>query len=137
MVLGIIFGFVMNAYDGKEFVSDWIAPFGEIFINLLKLIAVPLILASLIKGISDLKDISKIKTMGLRTIVIYIGTTLIAIIIGLTIVNTVKPGAGMSQDTIEKIKMKYENDAGVTDKLAKATAQNDGKRHLRRCSGIY
>ncbi len=126
MVLGIIFGFIMNTVDGgKGFVSDWIAPFGKIFINLLKLIAVPLILASLIKGISDLKDISKIKTMGLRTIIIYVGTTLVAIVIGLTIVNTVQPGTGMSQETIEKIKMKYENDAGVTDKLMKASAQKD------------
>lgn len=125
MVLGIVFGFVMNAVNGQQFVSDWIAPFGKIFINLLKLIAVPLILASLIKGISDLKDISKIKSMGLRTISIYIGTTLIAIIIGLSIVNLVKPGAGMPQETIEKIKLKYENDAGVTDKLAKASAQQD------------
>jgi Na+/H+-dicarboxylate symporter len=80
MVLGIIFGFIMNTYSGQQFVTDWVAPFGTIFINLLKLIAVPLILASLIKGISDLKDISKIKSMGLRTISIYIGTTLIAII---------------------------------------------------------
>jgi len=118
MVLGIIFGFIMNSVDGgKGFVTDWVAPFGKIFINLLKLIAVPLILASLIKGISDLKDISKIKTMGLRTIVIYIGTTLIAIIIGLTIVNVVGPGKGMPQETIEKIKLKYENDAGLVDKL--------------------
>ncbi|MDO5968630.1 dicarboxylate/amino acid:cation symporter [Flavivirga aquimarina] len=125
MVLGIIFGFIMNSVGGKGFVSDWIAPFGTIFINLLKLIAVPLILASLIKGISDLKDISKIKTMGLRTISIYVGTTLVAIIIGLSIVNTIKPGDGMPQDTIEKIKSKYENDAGVADKLTKATAQKD------------
>jgi Na+/H+-dicarboxylate symporter len=126
MVLGIIFGFMMNSIGGgKGFVTDWIAPFGTIFINLLKLIAVPLILASLIKGISDLKDISKIKTMGLRTISIYIGTTLVAIIIGLTIVNIVKPGDGMPQETIEKIKLKYENDAGVTDKLLKATAQKE------------
>jgi Na+/H+-dicarboxylate symporter len=124
MVLGILFGFIMNSIlGGKGFVTDWIAPFGEIFINLLKLIAVPLILASLIKGISDLKEISKIKTMGLRTIIIYVGTTLIAIIIGLTIVNTVKPGIGMSEATIEKIKLKYENDAGVKDKLVEATAQ--------------
>ena len=125
MVLGIIFGFIMNSYSGQQFVTDWIAPFGTIFINLLKLIAVPLILASLIKGISDLKDISKIKSMGLRTIAIYIGTTLVAIIIGLSIVNIVKPGTGMPAETIEKIKLKYENDAGVTDKLAKASAQND------------
>lgn len=125
MVLGILFGFVMNSVSGQKFVTDWVAPFGTIFINLLKLIAVPLILASLIKGISDLKDISKIKSMGLRTISIYIGTTLVAIIIGLSIVNLVKPGTGMPQDTIEKIKLKYENDAGVVDKLTKASAQKD------------
>ena len=125
MVLGIIFGFIMNSVNGQQFVSDWIAPFGKIFINLLKLIAVPLILASLIKGISDLKDISKIKTMGLRTIVIYVGTTLVAIVIGLSIVNLVKPGTGMPQETIDKIKLKYENDAGVTDKLMKASAQQE------------
>lgn len=126
MVLGIIFGFIMNTVDGgKGFVTDWIAPFGTIFINLLKLIAVPLILASLIKGISDLKDISKIKSMGLRTMGIYVATTLVAIVIGLTIVNVVKPGEGMPQETIEKIKLKYENDAGVTDKLMKASAQKD------------
>lgn len=126
MVLGILFGFIMNSVDGgKGFVSDWVKPFGTIFINLLKLIAVPLILASLIKGVSDLKDISKIKTMGLRTISIYIVTTFVAIIIGLTIVNTVKPGEGMSVDTIEKIKQKYVSSDGVVDKLNKASNQND------------
>ncbi len=126
MVLGIIFGFIMNSIDGgKDFVTDWIKPFGTIFINLLKLIAVPLILASLIKGISDLKDISKIKKMGFRTISIYIFTTLVAIIIGLGIVNTVKPGNGMPADTIEKIKAKYETSSGVSDKLAKASVQKD------------
>ncbi len=126
MVLGIIFGFIINTIEGgKVFVTNWIAPFGTIFINLLKLIAVPLILASLIKGVSDLKDISKIKSMGLRTILIYVGTTLVAIIIGLSIVNIVKPGTGMPQETIEKIKLKYVNDAGVVDKLEKASAQKN------------
>ena len=126
MVLGIIFGFIMNSIEGgKEFVIDWIKPFGTIFINLLKLIAVPLILASLIKGISDLQDISKIKKMGLRTMVIFMTTTLVAIFIGLGIVNVVKPGVGMSSNTIEKIKSKYETSSGVIDKLSKASAQND------------
>ena len=126
MVLGIVFGFLMNSVDGgKSFVIDWIKPFGTIFINLLKLIAVPLILASLIKGISDLKDISKIKKMGARTIIIYVLTTVVAIVIGLGIVNVVKPGEGMSAETIDKIKTKYENSAGVADKLTKATVQND------------
>jgi len=126
MVLGIVFGFIMNAIDGgKQFTTDWVAPFGTIFINLLKLIAVPLILASLVKGISDLKDISKIKSMGLRTISIYIGTTVVAIVIGLSIVNLIKPGSGMPKETLAKIEAKYQNDAGVTDKIQKATAQKD------------
>jgi len=125
MFLGVIFGFIMNSIGEQQFVTDWISPFGTIFINLLKLIAVPLILASLVKGISDLKDISKIKSMGLRTIIIYMTTTLVAVIIGLSIVNTVKPGNGMPAETIEKIKIKYANDAGVTDKLEKASAQQD------------
>jgi len=124
MILGIIFGFIMNTVDGgKQIVTDWIAPFGKIFINLLKLIAVPLILASLIKGISDLKDISKIKTMGLRTLGIYIGTTVVAIMIGLAIVNVVKPGVGMSQETIEKIKTTYQSNADVM--IGKAQTQKD------------
>ncbi|WP_405296655.1 dicarboxylate/amino acid:cation symporter [Algibacter sp. Ld11] len=126
MILGIIFGFIMNSIDGgRGFVGDWIAPFGKIFINLLKLIAVPLILASLIKGVTDLKDISKIKNMGLRTIGIYVATTVVAIIIGLSIVNIVKPGVGMPEETIEKIKLRYANDAGVADKLMKASVQKD------------
>jgi len=124
MLLGIIFGFIMNSLDGgKDIVSDWIAPFGKIFINLLKLIAVPLILASLIKGVSDLKDISKIKTMGLRTISIYIVTTLVAIIIGLGIVNTVKPGEGMAKETIEKIKENYSSSADAMVGKAKVQAK--------------
>ncbi|MDN3666782.1 dicarboxylate/amino acid:cation symporter [Algibacter miyuki] len=126
MILGIIFGFIMNNVDGgRGFVGDWIAPFGKIFINLLKLIAVPLILASLIKGITDLKDISKIKNMGLRTLGIYMGTTVIAIAIGLALVNTVKPGVGMPEDTIEKIKLRYANDTGIADKITEASARTN------------
>ncbi|CAI8405337.1 MAG: Proton/glutamate-aspartate symporter [Flavobacterium sp. SCGC AAA160-P02] len=126
MVIGILFGFLMNSVDGgRGFVTEWIKPLGTIFINLLKLIAVPLILASLIKGISDLKDISKIKKMGGRTIIIYVFTTVVAIIIGLTIVNTIQPGNGMSQQTIEKIKTKYESSEGVKDKMNKAQVTKD------------
>ncbi|MBT8312247.1 MAG: cation:dicarboxylase symporter family transporter, partial [Flavobacteriaceae bacterium] len=73
MVLGLLFGFGMTFPDGgREIVQDWINPFGIIFVKLLKLIAIPLILASLIKGISDLKDISKFRRIGLRTIIIYV-----------------------------------------------------------------
>ena len=126
MVLGLVFGFGMTYFDwGKEFVTDWIAPFGTIFIKLLKLIAVPLILASLIKGISDLKDISKFRNIGLRTIGIYVGTTTVAIILGLVLVNLIEPGNGISEETIDKLTSTFANDKGVTAKLEEATRQKE------------
>ncbi len=124
MVLGLLFGFAMTQTSwGADFVKDWIKPLGSIFIKLLKLIAIPLILASLIKGISDLKDISKFKLIGLRTIVIYIITTVIAISIGLLIVNIAQPGDGISEETITRLTETYANDSGVQAKIAEATKQ--------------
>jgi Na+/H+-dicarboxylate symporter len=108
---------------GASFVSNWINPFGNIFVKMLKLIAVPLIIASLIKGISDLKDISKFKKIGLKTISIYIGTTFIAITIGLFLVNIFQPGEGISDETIQKLTNTYANSDGVKSKLAEASKQ--------------
>ena len=126
MVVGILFGLGMTTVDGgAKFILNWINPFGTIFVKLLKLIAVPLIIASLVKGISDLKDISKFKNIGLKTIAIYIGTTVIAITIGLLLVNVVKPGDGISEDTITKLTETYANSGGVQDKLSEASKQRD------------
>jgi len=112
MLLGLVVGYVLSQTDtGREFVIDWIKPFGTIFIKLLKLIAIPLIIASLIKGISDLKDIAKFSNIGGRTIVIYILTTVIAITIGLVLVNVVRPGEGISTETIESLKQAYSGEA--------------------------
>ncbi len=124
MVIGLLFGFAMTQVSwGADFVKDWIKPFGSIFIKLLKLIAIPLILASLIKGISDLKDISKFKQIGLRTIIIYVVTTVIAITIGLLLVNVTQPGDGISEETITRLTETYANDSGVQAKIAEATKQ--------------
>ncbi len=126
MLMGILFGFGMTYIDwGRGFVEDWINPFGTIFVKLLKLIAIPLILASLIKGISDLKDISQFRNIGVRTIIIYVTTTVIAITIGLLLVNVIQPGEGISQDTITKLTDTYSNDSGVTSKLEEAFKQRE------------
>ncbi len=93
------------------FVKNWIKPFGNMFINALKLIAVPLILASLIKGVSDLKDISKLSKMGLRTILTYITTTVLAVSIGLVIVNMINPGKSISEETRNDLIESYSGDA--------------------------
>ncbi len=126
MLLGLIFGFVMLQIEfGPEFVDRWIKPLGTIFVRLLKLIAIPLILASLIKGISDLKDISKFANIGLRTILIYVITTVVAISIGLMLVNVIQPGDGVSDETIAKLTETYAGDSSVQSKISEATRQKD------------
>ena len=93
MILGVLVGIIFTTFEaGPKIISHWVKPFGTIFINALKLIAMPLILGSLIKGVSDLKDISKLSQMGGRTIGIYIITTVVAVMIGLVMVNAIKPG---------------------------------------------
>lgn len=112
MVLGVVFALVLSNFSwGSQFIRDWIKPFGNIFINVLKLIAVPLILASLIKGVSDLKDISKLSKMGLRTISLYIGTTIVAVCIGLLIVNVIKPGDSITDETRTELVQNYSAEA--------------------------
>ena len=122
MLLGILFGFIMSNFEsqGKQIISDWIKPFGTIFINALKLI-----LASLIKGISDLKDISKFSKMGGITVTTYIITTVIAVSIGLSIVNIIKPGASISNETRLELLSAYEQDADKKLKVASET-KNSG-----------
>ncbi|MGB0837080.1 MAG: dicarboxylate/amino acid:cation symporter [Flavobacteriaceae bacterium] len=124
MVAGILFGYLMTNFSwGPEFVINWIKPLGTIFVNLLKLIAVPLILASLIKGISDLKDISKFKLIGGRTIMVYISTTIVAICIGLVLVNILKPGEGIAPETVEKLTETYANSSSISSKMNEAQNQ--------------
>ncbi len=107
MIAGVLFGILFSYLGWQQFVADWIKPFGRIFISLLKLIAIPLILASLIKGISDLQDISKFKNMGLRTILFYIISTVVAISIGLAVVNIIQPGEYVSSDTVAELTQSY------------------------------
>lgn len=124
MLFGVLFGILMLNIDGGDMlVNNWIKPLGTIFVKLLKLIAIPLILASLIKGISDLKDISKFKTIGSKTIITYIVTTVVAISIGLVLVNVINPGSGISSETVERLTSTYSESSGVQSKLAEANNQ--------------
>lgn len=119
MGAGIVFALILTNFSwGAKFISDWIKPFGTIFINALKLIAVPLILGSLIKGISDLKDISQLSKMGVRTISLYILTTVVAVSIGLAVVNIVKPGGTITEDTREELVKSYGGDADLARQSA-------------------
>ncbi len=124
MLFGVIFALILNQFPwGPKIVGDWIKPFGNIFINSLKLIAVPLIFASLIKGISELKDISKLSKMGGRTIGLYLITTVVAVSIGLIIVNIVKPGNTINENTRNQLIESYQGDAG--QKISEAEKQKN------------
>ncbi|MDA8871147.1 dicarboxylate/amino acid:cation symporter [Flavobacteriaceae bacterium] len=124
MVLGVLFGVLLSLVSGgPDFIKDYIKPFGTIFINLLKLIAVPLILASLIKGVSDLKDISKLSQMGGRTILTYLATTLTAVTIGLILVNIIQPGKSISVETRNELVEAYATN--TQEKQAVAAKQKE------------
>jgi len=108
LILGVLFGIVAATNQWGQFTADWIAPFGTIFVNLLKLIAVPLIMASLITGVASLADISKLSRMGGKTIAIYLMTTVVAICIGLILVNTLKPGDSLPDDVVASLQSSYQ-----------------------------
>ncbi len=119
MFLGVAVGLIFSSINGGNIIiTNWVKPFGTIFINSLKLIAIPLILASLIKGISDLKDISKLSSMGGLTITTYLTTTVIAVSIGLLVVNGFKPGNTISDETRTELVEAYSNDADQKREIA-------------------
>ncbi len=99
LILGLLWGLFSSTVGWNQFTSDYIRPFGTIFVNLLKLIAVPLVLASLVVGVASLNDMTKLSRMGGKTIAIYMVTTVFAITIGLTVVNVMQPGKTLPQDT--------------------------------------
>ena len=110
LVLGVLFGIVAATNQWGQFTQDWIAPFGTIFVNLLKLIAVPLVLASLVTGVASLSDLSKLSRMGGKTIAIYLMTTVVAICIGLILVNTLQPGKSIPDDVAANQQATYQEE---------------------------
>lgn len=121
LVLGLVFGLASIQFGwSPEFTSKFIKPFGTIFVNALKMIAVPLVLASLITGISSLGDITKLSRMGGKTIGIYLVTTTIAITIGLICVNILQPGKKLPQSTRENLMALYSGDVESREDVAQS-----------------
>jgi Na+/H+-dicarboxylate symporter len=124
LVLGLIFGLVViKTSIPNSFTLDYIKPIGTIFINSLKMIAVPLVLASLIVGVSNLGDISKLSRIGGKTIGIYLVTTIVAVSVGLIMVNVFEPGTSLPLETRENLMKMYEGDAGTRVNKAEALQQ--------------
>ncbi|MFN3640216.1 MAG: dicarboxylate/amino acid:cation symporter, partial [Flavobacterium sp.] len=118
MVFGLLFGYLMKVLEYKGFVTDWVQPFGTIFINLLKMIAVPLIVVSLIVGLAELKDIAKLSKLGLRTIGFYLLSTVVAVTIGLVLANVIQPGKFINEESRISLLENFASDAGQKIELA-------------------
>jgi Na+/H+-dicarboxylate symporter len=124
LVLGVLFGLLSSSMGWNDFVIDWIKPVGTVFVNLLKLIAMPLVVASLIVGVSSLSDVSKLSRLGGKTIGLYLATTVIAVSIGLVTVNVLQPGSYLSAQKRDELKSRYATEAASkTEKADMVTEQ--------------
>ncbi len=123
MLAGVIWGLIAVNYGWLQFTSFYIKPWGTIFISLLKLIAMPLIIVSLINGVSNLKDVSRLSSIGLKTIGLYILTTVIAISVGLAIVNITKPGKVFPENKAREFEQRYADHAQTKKASAESIKQ--------------
>ena len=108
LFLGIFWAVLSGFFGWSEFTTNWLAPGGRIFISLLKLIAIPLVLFSIIGGIVGLGDPKHLGNMGLRTLLMYLTTTVIAVSLGLLIVNFAKPGVWIGDEVRKENRIAYE-----------------------------
>ncbi len=120
MILGVVYGIISSNLGWIDFTNHWIKPWGVIFVNMLKLIAVPLVFASLIKGVASLSDISRLSSIGGKTIAFYLVSTIISVTIGLFFVNIIQPGNTFSQEKRLELKDAYASKADEKISAAKS-----------------
>ena len=113
LILGLILG-IVSVFGGiGSIITDWVMPFGTIFVKMLKLVAVPLIFVSLVSGISNLRDTAKLSRIGGKTFGIYILTTVTAITVALILANLLEPGEYFPEEKTIELKEKYASDANM------------------------
>lgn len=125
MGAGVLLGFIALWTGQERFVTDWITPWGTLFMRLLKLVAIPLIFLSLVKGISNLNDIRSLSRIGLKTVVIYVGTTMLAISLGLGMSHVIQPGAIFPQEKAAELREAYGADV-ATNTVSVQVAESGG-----------
>ncbi len=123
MIAGIATGMLFISFGQGEVVQLWIKPWGNIFIRMLQLIAVPLVLVSLIKGVTGIEDIRRFSQIGLKALLIYMSTTVCAILVGLALVLSVKPGNFVDAAVASQMKESYQN--VVSEKVSAAESTSE------------
>jgi Na+/H+-dicarboxylate symporter len=120
---GLVYGVIAAVAGWTDFTANWIAPFGTIFLRLLLLVAVPLVVASLVTGVASLSDLDKLSRIGGKTIAIYLGTTLVALVIGLTLVNALRPGDTVPEALRTRLAETYQSDVAEREVVAQGARE--------------
>ena len=133
LALGVGYAWASIQFGWNSFTLNYIQPLGDIFINILKLIAVPLVLFSIIGGVASLGDVKKLGRLGAKTLGLYLLTTFFAVTLGLVLVNIFQPGAGASEDLKTSNRIRYElwrdaNGIDILDDLNVAQAPENADR---------
>ena len=126
MLLGVVWAVISGYFEWNDLTVNWIDPFGTIFINGLKLIAVPLVLFSIITGVAGMGNPAQLGRIGGKTLSLYLLTTVVSITMGLLFVNALTPGVSGDESTRIDRRLQYElwaKDAGVEIK--------DGRNELK------
>jgi Na+/H+-dicarboxylate symporter len=118
MILGLVWGLIAVNWGLEKFTSDWIKPWGTVFIKMLKLIAVPLIFISLVKGVTSITDFSKLTRIGIKTMSFFVITTLISVLVGLFLVNLIRPGDTFPEQKRKELQMMYEKNIKEKEQIA-------------------
>ena len=98
-----------------SFAENWIRPFGDLFVRLIKMLIIPLIATTLISGVTAMGDPSKLGSLGAKTMALYMGTTLFAVSLGLLMGTIIRPGAGIDISSVGQRSV-----SSVEDKIASA-----------------
>lgn len=125
MIVGILIGLIALHTHATQFIHDWIQPWGQLFIRLLQLIAMPLVFVSLIKGMTGLKDIQKFSRIGGKTIGVYICTTIVTILLGLGMGLLIQPGKLVDREQVAQLQESYYTQA-EEKKVAAEEARQQG-----------
>ncbi len=103
LLLGVAAGVLCYSANATDFAVEYIAPIGTIFLNLIKMLIVPLVFSSLVIGVTGLGDIKKLGRIGVKTLLLFFGTTIVSVTFGLLLGNAINMGAGVTVKDVATI----------------------------------
>jgi proton glutamate symport protein len=135
ILIGLVWGLSFALLSVKlgwapSFTINYIKPLGTVFLNSLKMVAIPLIFVSLVVGVTSIEDIAKLSRIGGKTFLVYTATTILAVALGLMIANLIKPGKVISEKTRDRLMILYNGEAEQYVATTQATKEQGNPLQL-------